>query len=184
VSQGDTLYLSDVEKACTMIPYQKFETPNEEEMSTIYENNSLFQTKNSLYQSQNDVGKILYTQTSDNPSTIYHNHHTDISNTKNDCPATAIDDVISSPMSITTTREQSEAEILIEEKLNEFLRHRMTNRSNTITSQMSHQQSFFDPLYNPPPVIEKPWQCACVVFIPLRLGESTINSHYLEVNQI
>ena len=45
----------------------------------------------------------------------------------------------------------------------------------------SPSSPFFDPLLRPPPSAVQPWACALLVLVPLRLGISSVNQEYHEV---
>jgi Peptidase family C54 len=40
--------------------------------------------------------------------------------------------------------------------------------------------SFFDPLLNPAPVLKEPWKCSLMVCVPLRLGITSVSKEYIE----
>lgn len=66
------------------------------------------------------------------------------------------------------------------EKMQRIL-HRPVPAPNASGIPLSPPSPFFDPLLRPPPSAVSPWACALLILVPLRLGISSVNQEYHEV---
>lgn len=202
VSQGDILYISDVEKACTQEPFRTNDVPVVTADDETHPIEGSGDTR-----SINEEKEVVESREMSGP--------TDDSNAAGsvtgECNSATNGVVGSVDRTQRSGPNGSEAAMVrrVEEQMNALLRLRAKNvyrdhRNRTaqphplsatgnngdggpetvpsVTSSTLHPpDDFFDPLLHPPPPQSLPWHCALVVCVPLRLGEHHITPEYIEV---
>lgn len=160
MTAGDTVYISEAEAICTA------DVQNQGDDSEI----------NTKVESVKKKPTIERNQQS---QTVSSDHQTD-----------NVDAVQRQVRQLLLQRDQGRANRSLLETSNgdgQLLEHNQRTGQHTSTSATTTTTTtpFFDPLFRPPPAKEqKPWKCALVVCVALRLGLQSVNSEYIEVSFI
>ena len=157
---GNVIYASEIEKTCTLNSYKACDPHNQPLQSLSSLDESLNLTSNTI--SVNSSCK-------------------NGSNNSVESFSSSNVNVINESLTNQSTEQVVEGNMIkIIESRN---RHHCRNVSlaSSVLIESLKESKQFDPLLNPPPVIIKPWQCALLICVPLRLGECNVAPMYLEV---
>lgn len=211
VSQGDVLYISDVEKACTQEPFHTTEDAAATDDATAIENQSVDAPNSEVDQSETTIATVTDGTIHSSSASVVSEPSPNVNFIPSGSSSDSVDDKCCS------SAQRSEAAMVrkVEEQINSLLRLRAVYRNHRPSSSQpsvgrssisvqqlpssssdsgvhalssangpqnsSPEDEFFDPLLRPPPQHSQPWKCALVVCVPLRLGEHSIESTYIEV---
>jgi hypothetical protein len=152
VTQGDTIYVSEVESACTRT----------EESRQNYVK-SMRNSSNPLVQQHPLL--VVQPQTQLVPAVTTRTTAVNETETETETETEQVRTNVQAARTITSKSDTSNNSANISK-----------GGSN------SKNADFFDPLYSPPPVEVAPWNSSVLVLVPLMLGMNTgINSEYIEV---
>ena len=169
VTSTDIIYISEVEKICTLAAYK----PSVHVASTVPNN-----TNEPISLSTNE-GNTINTSSYDNTNS------TNLETNATSAHINTTTTLMSSASHLLPP--ESSTEQLVEDHLNKIIESRSRSIKHIYqrlgTKATTTEASFFDPLVNPPPKVTlTPWECALVICIPLRLGEFHINNMYIDVS--
>lgn len=184
VTPGDVIYTTEVEKLCVLTSYKpSVASPNQPSSSL-----PLLDLEESLNLTSNTI--LLNN----------HNGGSGSGSGDNSSGNSSKSNGAVEPSRSSNVHTNPSAEQVLEENMNKIIESRTRHHHHTHHShpQQQHQvrsassvvieslrgSQQFDPLFNPPPTVVKPWQCALMVCVPVRLGEFNVSPMYIQVGFI
>ena len=163
VTPGDVIYTSEVEKICVLTSYKPPSVSSKQLTSSLPsldldESRNLTSITNNIDGNSNSSSNAI-------ESCSNSNVHTNQSSTEQ-----VVEDNMNKIIESRTRHSHSHSHP-----------HSQARSSSSVVIESLRESQQFDPLFNPPPTVVKPWQCALMVCVPVRLGESHVSPMYIQV---